>query len=388
MLADFILANRDAVIALTQARVAARTTPPVTAPELSIGIPIFLDQLVEALRIARSSNVVDHSDIGRSAGEHGHRLLQMGLSIGQVVHDYGDVCQAVTELAVNQQTPIGGAEFRTLNLCLDDAIAGAVTEYSRQRERKLMDEGTERLGVFAHELRNHLNSAMLSFEIIRRGQVAAGGSTATVLGRSLLGLRDLIDRSLAAVRLDIGIDHVEQISVAELLDEVEIGASMQAKARDIRFFVTSVERAVTIEGDRQILVAAVANLLQNAFKFTPKEGRVSLSAAATADRVLIDVEDTCGGLPPGQTEELFLPFSQRGKDRSGVGLGLAIALKAARANGGDLRVRDLPGRGCIFTLDLPRKPPPPLSVIDGGKGKQGAPPATGGAEAANAASAS
>lgn len=379
MLADFIDANRDAITSLTRARADSRTAPPVIGMGLGQGIPLFLDQLVSALRTAQSSDIVDHSDIGRSATEHGHTLLRMGFSVGQVVHDYGDVCQAVTELAVQQQVPIAGGEFRTLNLCLDDAIAGAVTEYSRQRELRLSDEGTERLGFLAHELRNLINSAMLSFEIVRRGQVAPGGSTGMVLGRSLIGLRNLVDRSLADVRLDIGIEHVEQISVAELIEEIEIGASMQARARSILFRVASVERAVTIEGDRQTLTAAVANLLQNAFKFTPEHGRVSLTAIATNDRVLIEVEDTCGGLPPGKAEELFLPFSQRGSDRSGLGLGLAIALKAAQANGGNLRVRDIPGEGCVFTLDLPRKPPPPLSAIDGGKNKPGAPPAAGGA---------
>ena len=124
---------------------------------------------------------------------------------------------------------------------------------------------------------------------------------------------------------------------------------------------------MTIEGDRQILAAAVSNLLHNAFKFTRKHGHVSLTARATADRVLFDIEDECGGLPPGKPEELFRPFEQRGTDRSGIGLGLSICLKAAKANAGEIHVRDLPGKGCVFTLDLPRKPPPPLSVAAWGQ---------------------
>jgi hypothetical protein len=102
--------------------------------ELRNGVPVFLDQLGEALRIAKSSDAVDHEEIGKSAARHGHDLLRMGLSIGQVVRRYGDVCQVVTELAVQQKAPISGDEFQTLNLCLDDAIAEAVTEYSHQRE--------------------------------------------------------------------------------------------------------------------------------------------------------------------------------------------------------------------------------------------------------------
>ncbi|HTE55963.1 MAG TPA: HAMP domain-containing sensor histidine kinase [Kofleriaceae bacterium] len=354
MLDDFLIANRDAIVARTQAWIVSVTPLGLPDPELSNGIPLFLDQLGEALRRARSTDVVDHVELSTSAARHGHDLLRKGLTIAQVVHAYGDVCQAVTELALQQKAEISGAEFRTLNLCLDDAIAQAVTEYAHQRERAITDQGTERLGVLAHELRNLLNTAMLSFESIKSGRVAPGGSTGLVHGRSLMGLRDLIDRSLADVRLDAGIEHLERISVAELLEEIEIAASIQAKARGMFLSVTSVDRSTMIQGDRQTIAAAIANLLQNAFKFTRKHSMVALTTRATAGRVLFEVEDECGGLPPGKVEDLFQPYEQRGQDRSGVGLGLSICLKAATANGGEMRVRDLPGVGCIFTLDLPR----------------------------------
>lgn len=328
---------------------------------------------MDALRIARSSKVIDHDQIGKSAGRHGLDLFHMGLTIGQVVHDYGDVCQVVTALALEERAPISGEEFRTLNLCLDDAIAGAVAEYAYRRELAITDQGTERLGVLAHELRNNLSAAMLAFEAIKSGRVAVAGSTGSLLGRSLMNLHNLIDRSLADVRLDARIDHIENISVADLLDEIEIGASMQARARDISLTVTPVGRVVTVEGDRQIIAATIANLLHNAFKFTGKHGSVALTTRVTADRVCFDVEDECGGLPPGKVEVLFRPFERQGADHSGVGLGLSICLKAAKANGGELRARDIPGKGCVFTLDLPRKSPPPLSVIDGKKSTANSP---------------
>jgi signal transduction histidine kinase len=365
VLADFVNANRAAIIEMTQARVASRKCPEPTTVELRNGIPVFLEQLGDALRLAESSDLIDHVQIGRTAGRHGQDLLRMGLTVAQVVHDYGDVCQAITELAMQQSVPISADEFRTLNLCLDDAIAGAVTVYSQQRERGIEDHGTERLGVLAHELRNLISTAMLAFESIKTGNVSVGGSTAVVLSRSLMGLRDVVDRSLADVRLDAGIGRPEPISVAELIEEVEIAGLIQAQARGLHLAVTSVDRTVTVEGDRQVLAAAIGNLLQNAFKFTRAHGRVSLTARATTDRVLLEVEDECGGLPAGAAEELFRPFVQRGADRSGVGLGLSICVRAAQASGGELRVRDIPGKGCAFTLDLPRKPAPPLTSVDG-----------------------
>jgi signal transduction histidine kinase len=115
-----------------------------------------------------------------------------------------------------------------------------------------------------------------------------------------------------------------------------------------------VDPALAVDADRESLISAVGNLLQNAFKFTRQHSEVSLSAYAAADRILIDVEDSCGGLPPGDFGRMFLPFTQGSADRSGLGLGLSICRRSVEANNGVLRVRDVPGTGCIFTIDLPR----------------------------------
>jgi signal transduction histidine kinase len=79
-----------------------------------------------------------------------------------------------------------------------------------------------------------------------------------------------------------------------------------------------------------------------------------LRACADGNRVLIEVADHCGGLPPGKAQRLFAPFVQDGADRSGLGLGLTIARRSVEASGGRLSVRDVPAKGCVFTIDLPR----------------------------------
>src|SRR6185436_11581995 len=112
--------------------------------------------------------------------------------------------------------------------------------------------------------------------------------------------------------------------------------------------------SVTITADRHVLSAAVTNLLQNAFKFTRPGTAVKLRVGASAERVLIEVLDECGGLPGGEVDELFRPFEQRGSDRSGVGLGLAFSRWGIEANDGRIYARNLPEVGCVFTIDLPR----------------------------------
>ena len=359
MLRDFIAEHREELLKRASLRVAQRNAPVATEAELTQGLPVFLEQLRESLRKASIHERVDHRDIEQSAGEHGDALFAQGATVAQVVHDYGDLCQVITGLAVEKRAVIEAEEFQTLNLCLDDAIAGAVGAFADRRERAISDEGTERLGILAHEMRNLVSAAMMSFTNISRGIVARGGATAAIHERSLTRLNTLIDRSLASVRLDAGLLSLERVAVWEIIEEVEVSASMFARAGKISFSVPSVDRTLVVLADRQILAAAVANLLQNAFKFTRSGTTVCLRAIATSERVLIEVEDECGGLPKGKPEGLLRPFVQRGSDRTGVGLGLTICLQAMDAFSGRLQVRDLSGKGCIFTIDLPKQPPPP-----------------------------
>jgi signal transduction histidine kinase len=134
----------------------------------------------------------------------------------------------------------------------------------------------------------------------------------------------------------------------------------------VRLTVEPVEDGLHIEADRQILAAVVGNLLQNAFKFTRPHTTVTLRVVGTSsDRVLIEVEDECGGLPDGNANALFQPFEQRSADRSGLGLGLAFSRWAAAANNGRIYTHNYPNRGCVFTVDLPRFAVPALALSDG-----------------------
>jgi signal transduction histidine kinase len=364
MLSQFLVTHRETIIADSRAKVASRAAPRATPIELETGVPLFLEQLVATLHIEeeKAGAPSDHQ-IGLSAAKHGKILQKIGFTAAQVIHDYGDVCQAITELAVKLDAPITVDEFRTLNRCLDEAMAEAVSEFGRQRDLSISDDETERLGSFAHDLRNVLGNSMLAFEVLKEGSVAVGGSTGALLGRNLTRMRDLIDRSLAEVRLKAGIKRRERVLLAEFIEEVEVAATIQAKGRNLGLTVTPVPQGVSIEVDRQILAAAVANLLQNAFKFTHAGGHVVVRTHADADRAFIAIEDECGGLT-ARPEDLFAPFEQRTKDRSGPGLGLAIARQGVNANGGEISVRNIAGRGCIFTVELPRLPLDTLGTFE------------------------
>ncbi len=371
MLHEFLTTNRDALVERCRLKVAKRLAPKVTASELMHGIPAFLDQLIKTLQVEQTTEPLRSrrvsgpagggpamSEIGTTAALHGRELSLQGFTVEQVVHDYGDLCQAITDLAYESAAPIEIDEFRTLNRCLDNGIADAVTEYAFQRNALVENTGVkalnERLGFLAHELRNHLHVATLAVRAIKAGNVGMSGATGAVLARSLIGMRSLIDRSLADVRAAAGILPRRQlVSLADFVSDVSISASLESNSRGCLFMVGEVDSDLALDVDREMLLSAVGNLLQNGFKFTRLHTEVLLSAYAVGDRILIEIEDHCGGLPLGM-DAVFLPFKQRGEDRSGLGLGLSICRRSVEANNGVLRVRDIAGSGCIFTIDLPR----------------------------------
>src|SRR6185369_7645579 len=141
MLHEFLRSQRAEIIARTKAKVLARAVPRATEAELTYGVPLFFDQLIDTLK----RSAVQSDEMEASATKHGDEMLRLGFSVGQVVHDYGNVCQAVTELAFELDAHITVDEFHTLNRCLDEAIAQAVTEYGRLREQALADQETERM---------------------------------------------------------------------------------------------------------------------------------------------------------------------------------------------------------------------------------------------------
>jgi hypothetical protein len=353
MLAAFVAENRVEIIHRCRAKVELRSIPTPTAAELEYGVPRFLDQLIDALQEHASSG----SEIGISAAHHGRDLQLQGFTVSQVVHDYGDVCQSITDLALELKAPISVEDFRTLNRCLDDAIASAVTEYGRGNQEVVAAESIrddDRFAFLAHEIRNLVGTASVAFEVLRTGNVGVDGSTGRVLQRSLSTLRELIRRSFDEVRLRHSVRTPSVFELDDLIAELAPAALLQANARSLSFQVCGGTPGARVEADRLVLVAVVTNLLQNAFKFTRPGSSVTLRSSATTEHVVIAVEDECGGLNDGTIDDLFRPFEQRSADRTGLGLGLAMCRWGAEVNGGRISARNLSEHGCVFALTLPR----------------------------------
>ena len=383
MLHQFLTIHRDELVKRCLTKVALRsetdnetdTDADADAGKNRFGIPLFLGQLIKTLEIEQSARPQassdvsgtslgssKHSEIGESAARHGRELSELGYTVKQVVHDYGDLCQAITQLAQELNEPISTDEFQTLNRCLDNGIADAVTEFTRQR--RLVSDGREqqavnqRLGFLAHEFRNHLNTVTHAVSAIKSGQVGFGGATGKVLDRSLIRLRAMLDNSMADVRLTAGLHaNLQVILVADLVAEIMDSARLEAQWWKCQFSASVRGTGLAVNADRHLLLSALGNLLQNAFKFTKTGTKVTLKVYADGDRICMDVQDESGGLPDGNINDLFLPFKQSGRDKSGLGLGLSICQRSVEANHGILSARDLPGSGSIFSISLPKYSP-------------------------------
>jgi signal transduction histidine kinase len=371
MMHEFLFNNRDDLIARCKSKVALRPKREATDDQLKNGIPLFLDQLTRtleaeqrndgksSLEISGSSggDLLALSEVGVSAATHGKALLILGYSVDQVVHDYGDLCQAIADLAFERDAPFSIDEYRTLNRCLDNAIADAVSAFSVQRDSWLAEKNStdsnQRLGFLVHELRNSLNVAMLATQAMEMGGLTITGATGAVLKRSHASMQQLIDSSLADVRNLSDANNQSIFSLASFISEAQASANLEATSRGCSLAVAAIDPVLRIQANRDRLLGALANLLRNAFNFTQAHTQIALTAYLFENRILVDVEDCCGGLPEDYENKLFMPFVQLGDDKSGLGLGLAVARQSVEAFGGTLNVRNLPGQGCIFTISLP-----------------------------------
>lgn len=381
MLYEFLLENQNEILAMTEKASLDLAGVRATSEQLKKGLPIFFDQLLEVLRLEAASPKVDPQKeklkmekaatekdekamsnatgrpeevgLAHTAGSHGKELLRLGYTLSHVVHAYGSMCQSITELANRKNIIITPGEFHDLNRCLDVAIAGAVTEFQSQKNTREVDREVKHLGFLAHELRNALGTVTMSLDIIREGAVGFSGSTGHVLDRGLKRIEQLIDRSLTEVRLRVDPKvHFESVNLLNLVDQIVVAAGIEARAKK-QVLEIQIDSGLNFTADQPLIYSAISNLIQNAIKYTHPGGKIVVRGFPEAESIVLEVEDECGGLADKKVD-LFKPFEQQNENREGLGLGLTIAKKAVKLNRGSIEVSDIPGKGCIFKIKIPR----------------------------------
>ena len=344
--------RREVLVACWGAKIRAAVDAPLTTAELLDRMPAFVDEIIAALY----PDAVPLPAVSGNAEEHGAQRLRLHFDVAEVVREYGLLHDCILEIARDSKLSITLQEQQVISRWLNSGIADALAQYVKRRDLERDRQTSEHLGFIAHELRNPLSAARASVQRLRNNERAVN-RVAELLERSLRRASDMIDKTLSHASLNLGIaPSVEPVALADLLRDVELDAAIDAQARGIDLVIEPMGDTV-ISADPRLLRSAVFNLVQNALKFSRAGATVTVRARPSPDRVAIEVADSCGGLPPGKIDELFSPLVQRSNNRSGFGLGLAIARQAVEAHGGDIAVRDLPGVGCVFTIELTQPKP-------------------------------
>jgi signal transduction histidine kinase len=349
---SLLAARRDDVITAWSAETARLIASASLAhAELLDRMPDFVDQVIAALH----PEAIPLPPTGEVAEEHGAQRLRIGFDVGEVVREYGLLHRSILEAAARSAYLPTLREQQVIARWLSTGIADAVAQYVKQRDIERQRQTSEHLGFIAHELRNPLATARLAFARMQQAapEAFANARWADALERNLRRTMELINNVLGQASLQLGVEPaIERVDLRSFLEELVADAEAESQSRNITVTLSARE-GIPLEVDPRLMRSAISNLLDNALKFSHPDSYIDLIVTQPAGRVLIDVIDSCGGLPPGKAEELFKPLVQRSENRSGYGLGLAIALQAAEAHHGTIRVRDRPGVGCVFTIDLP-----------------------------------
>jgi hypothetical protein len=347
-----IIANRWVDILLSESASEA-----LSRDEVRNSMIEFLQDVADGLRdeAARPWKTKRPGEATAQAKHHGQQRFRLGYNLDALIREYATLRDVLYEVMTAEDFHPQSSESHALSRFLIEGIANAATQYAQERDTEVRNQAAQHMGFLAHELRNPLQSASLRLEIVeRRGDVPTPADLARVR-RAIKEVCERLDNEIANVRLK-GSPTIERqpMVLNPILEALAEDAGPDGNGKDVQVLVEA-EPAVTLDGDRRLLHSVLSNLVRNAVKFSQPGSAVRVRAKTSDERVVVEVEDACGGLPEGSVEKMFDPFVQLGKDRSGFGLGLAIAKQAAELHGGGLRVHDLPGRGCVFVLDLPSR---------------------------------
>jgi signal transduction histidine kinase len=353
---DVLTANRDEVMRRWKDAVRGDLAPEsMPTVELLDHLPQVLDEIAAVLATVPGQRAAPQSDASASAAEHGSQRLRLGFSLDSVVREYGALRDAIVETARESDAAVTFTELQVVFDCIIDGIAEAVSEYTRERDTELLRHSNEHFAFIAHELRSPLSAAMLAFQHLQRSESIpeTQARAAGALERGLRRTTDLIESTLKMARVASGVElRRDRTTLRAIFEDVEAGVLVHADSKQVEVRVV-LDHDEPVDLDIRLVRSAVGNLLQNAVKYTHPGSAVTLRGAVKNGVAIIEIEDRCGGLKPGQATAAFAPFVRLDSAETGFGLGLAIAKQAVDAHGGTIRVNDLPGTGCIFVLELP-----------------------------------
>ena len=345
-----------------------RTRPAIASVDSALGASATLLRTRTRQRIADATNETFNAERFVAGALPIALLLALVIgfwltrSISRPVHELERGMHAIAEgdlthqlaLKPNQDTEFGrlAASYQTMTKQL--------AELERLR--------AEFVGVASHELKTPINVIIGYLELLQEGIFGAitpkQKEILYTIGKQANGLTRLVKRLLDISRFEAsgGKLEVRQVDLQRLLKTLESSFSVLAKQRDIVFSIEHGDGLPEhVYWDEDRINEVLGNLISNAFKFTPRGGRVALSVDPVGATVVITVADTGAGISAAQLPHIFDKFyqadNQAQADSKGTGLGLAIAKEIVEAHGGRTAVASQVGEGTTFVVTLPIEPP-------------------------------
>jgi hypothetical protein len=354
-LSSLLAARRSEILQRWTQRIAqAHADKALSSVEIWDDFPDFFDEVVAALRAGEGSSAdAAPAEESTASVAHGAQRLRVGLNLPEMIREY----EILTDCILDEVEAFGGTvsipALRRVLALLNRGRTQAVAAYVDHRDAEIAHAHSQHVAFIAHELRNPLMSAFLGVAVLRKQGRPEDQWALGMLTRNLTTLRELTDQVLTADRLTTHISlKCEWFDLRALLDQTVTENRLTAEQRHIQL-VMHAPAALGFSGDQRLLRSAIENVLGNAIKFSHEGTEISVRVGRHAGAITIEVEDSCGGLPDCNAKELFEPSVQRGENRTGFGLGLAIVKQALEAHRGRVSVRNLPGKGCVFSLELP-----------------------------------
>jgi signal transduction histidine kinase len=262
-------------------------------------------------------------------------------------------------MRVARENGLDDCPSEALTEMIGAAVESAVSSYVYSRDYQSRKVEAQHIGFVTHELRNPLTTAMVAGSQLGKvkGLPRDARRPLEIMTRSLQRLRKLIDQVLDVERLEAGEREAQPVptSLTGILDVAVEHARSEAAARGVALELPT-NRDIALHVDPELTISVVQNLVDNAVKYTD-QGTVQVTVEERSESIVLHVRDNCAGISDEELAVVFEPF-RRGilqHTKPGAGLGLAIAKRAAEAQGGAVGAESKEERGCHFWFELPRQ---------------------------------
>jgi signal transduction histidine kinase len=326
----------------------------VSVTDLRDHIDEYLNRLIGLLRREGRADTTSTSIWVDIAREHALTRVRLGFDVGQVFHELVLLLRVTIDV-LRTEGVLDVDQFERLLELIEPAMSTSIQSYVDSRDLAARRTEAEYISFVTHELRNPLATIAMAAEQLRESDVAPQkrAKLQDILDRNVERMSRLIDNVLLTERLEVGEVAVRPIetNVDVLVHDVVETTRRSATGKHLRFETHIQDLA--IRADHDLTITVLEHLLENAVKYTD-EGVIEFSVEDSPDDVTFHVRDNCGGISDEELGVIFEPFKRAHTNKPGTGIGLAVARRAAEAQGGSIHAESAE-RGCHFWFTLPKR---------------------------------